>query len=83
MAMTGAAADRVAGTKTIPNVVVSDATPGGTAAAVVASRDGASVLPLEPTRVIQCQHPDGTITFLAQPPHPDLRPSLLLQVTTP
>jgi predicted esterase len=61
MAMAGgaAAADRATGSNTIPNVVVFGATPGGIAAAVAASREGASVLLLEPTRHVGGLHTSG------------------------
>jgi flavin-dependent dehydrogenase len=59
MAGGAAAADRPARTDKAPNVVVYGATPGGIAAAVAASREGASVLLLEPTRHVGGLHTSG------------------------
>ena len=59
MAGAAAAADRASGSDTIPDVVVYGATPGGIAAAIAASREGASVLLLEPTRHVGGLHTSG------------------------
>lgn len=54
-----AAADRASGGDSISDVVVYGATPGGIAAAIAASREGASVLLLEPTRHVGGLHTSG------------------------
>lgn len=59
IAGTAAAAGRASGGDSISDVVVYGATPGGMAAAIAASREGASVLLLEPTRHVGGLHTSG------------------------
>ncbi len=35
------------------------------------------------TKVVHCQHPNGTVTILAQEPNPKERPKILLQIRSP